>query len=383
MLCAVLSLVQQGRADTSPADHVHVRMNLVGAAYTHELAELLSEWLRRQHLEVQIRPQPGLSLDDLLESDESSSVRVWLTLRTEQQARLYFADERGRRFHVRDVPLDHALDELGREKVAQVVLASVLAFVDRSLPETPLESVKRALAEAPAEASSAPARDSAGERPAGEAAPDNARSAGAVGAGAGSTETTPTDEAAPPARAPAANQPAPWWALALRYHVLFRGPEGWAHGPGLGLELWPVLQSFGVGFVLGGRYEWPHTESSANLHLRLQTTALRAAAVFASVVGGRPRWTLSLGAGWDWYRFDPESTTQELSVNTGATESRAVACAAVGVAVAFEKMRLDLTLGADVPLAKTHYDIVVAGEVRPELTSWPIQPHASVGVAWQ
>lgn len=377
LLCAILLLVQQGRADTPTGDHVQVRMALVGQAYTREFAELLSEWLRLQHLEAQIRPQPRLSLDDLIESDDSSSVRVWLTLRTEQQARLYFADERGRRFHVRDVPLDHALDELGREKVAQVVLASVLAFVDRSLPETPLESVKHALADAPAEAAGAAALDSAVEGPP-EAAP-----AATVSATARGSETVPTHEAERPPATPVVNQPAPWWALALSYHVLFRGAEGWAHGPGLGLELWPVLQGFGLGFVLDGRYEWPHLQSSANLDLRLQTTALRAAAVIASVVRGRPRWTLSLGAGWDWYRFEPASTTEELSLSTGAADSRGVACAAVGVALAFAKLRLDLTLGADIPLEQTHYDILVAGEARPELTPWPVQPHASLGVAWQ
>jgi hypothetical protein len=165
--------------------------------------------------------------------------------------------------------------------------------------------------------------------------------------------------------------------------VLFRGPEGWAHGPGAGLELWPVLQRFGLGFVLSGRYEWPHHESSANVDLRLQTTALRAAVVLASVVRGRPRWTLSLGAGWEWYRFEPASTSQELSVNTGSTDSRPVACAAAGVALPLGKLRLDLALGADVPLVKTHYDILVAGEAQPELTAWPIQPHASVGLGWQ
>ncbi|HEY6723489.1 MAG TPA: hypothetical protein VI197_05630, partial [Polyangiaceae bacterium] len=151
VLCALLFWLQQSHADTSTSSHVQVRVSLVGRAYTHELSELLAEWLLLQRLQARIQPQPRLSLDDLLDSSDSNSVRVWLTLRSPEQARLYVADARGRRFHVRDVPLDHGLDELGREKVAQVVLASVLAFVERSLPETPLEAVKHALAEAPAE----------------------------------------------------------------------------------------------------------------------------------------------------------------------------------------------------------------------------------------
>ncbi|HEU5074877.1 MAG TPA: hypothetical protein VFU02_11895, partial [Polyangiaceae bacterium] len=327
VLCALLFSMQQGYADTSTGPHVHVRVSLVGEAYTRELSELLSEWLSIQHLQARIQPQPRLSLDDLLDSDDSSSVRVWLMLRSSKQARLYFADERGRRFHVRDVPLDRGLDELGREKVAQVVLASVLAFVDRSLPETSLEAVKHALAEAAAEPGAATRNPAATSALAG-AAPASTPSAGAAGAApasAGAATSVP--------RALAMQRATTWWALALGYHVLFRGPEGWAHGPGVGLELWPVLQRFGLGFVLSGRYEWPHEESSTNLDLRLQTTALRAAVVLASVVRGRPRWTLSLGAGWDWYRFEPASTTRELSVSTGSTDSRPVACVAAGVSL--------------------------------------------------
>lgn len=363
MLCAALLWVHQSRADGAADDLGEVRVHLVGQAYTHEFAELLREWLLLQQLRAQVRAQPSLSLDDLVRDDDSSSVRVWLTLRSSEQARLYFADQHGRRFHVRDVPLDDALDELGREKVAQVVLASVLAFVDRSLPETPLDSVKQALAEAPAD----------------PIAPETATPAAVATVGDTGTAPAPV----PTVRSADARQRATWWALGVRYHVLYRGPEGWAHGPGLDLEVWPVLQQLGVGFVLGGRYEWPHTASSANLDVRVQTTALRVAAVLATLVSGRPRWTLSLGAGWDWYGFEPESTSSTVSVGAGATDSRPVTSAAFGFAAALGPLRLDLGLGADVPLAKTHYDIRVAGEKQPELTPWPVQPRASIGVAWQ
>ena len=372
--CAVWLLVQPASAETSNGHDVQVTVNLVAQAYSPEFAELLHEWLRLQHLDAQIHPQPRLALDHLLTGDDSSSVRVWVTLRTSEQARLYFADPRGSRFHLRDVPLDHALDELGREKVAQVVLASVLAFVDRSLPETPLESVKRALTEAPLAA--------------------DTEAAVTASSAAAETDSTPADAspasaaiaepaAAPPTQPPGPREPAPWWALAARYHVLYRGPEGWGHGPGLGFELWPILQGFGLGFVVDGRYEWPHSETSADLALTLQTTALRTAVVLASVVADRPRWTLSLGAGWDWYRFEPESTTQDLSVSGDETGSRAVACSAIGIAVPFGKLHLDLSFGVEVPLAKTHYDILVAGVEEPVITPWPVQPHASLGLVWQ
>jgi hypothetical protein len=350
-----------------------VRVSLIGAAYSEEFAALLQEWLRIQNLEAEIRPQRQVVLEDLLEADDTSAVRVWLMLRTSRQARLYFADQQARRFHVRDVPLDNALDELGREKVAQVVLASVLAFVEHGLTDTPLESVKRALAE-----------------PAPEPGAESEPEASAVGlASSTASETPPERSESLSAAAPAvkndssSREDARWWALALRYHVLYRGPEGWAHGPGFDVELWPILRHFGLGVVVGGRYEWPHAEASEHLSLRLQTTSLRAALVLATIVGSHPRWSLSMGAGWDWYRFEPESSTPEVTASGGGADTRIVASLAAGHAVSFGKLRLDLALGVELPLEKTHYDLLVEGDPHRELSPWPVQPHGALGFAWQ
>ena len=62
----------------------------------------------------------------------TSTLRCWIDLANLRHATLYFADQRGERFLVRELPLSGRFDEVDQQSVAQVMELSVSALIENA-----------------------------------------------------------------------------------------------------------------------------------------------------------------------------------------------------------------------------------------------------------
>lgn len=393
------------RRATSAAPVLQLR--LVGAAHTPELRELLLEWFASENQRVSISFRRSVSPDQLEGASDGPPLRAWLVLRGTHRARIVFADSESRRYFVRDVPLDNALDELGREKVAQILLTSFQAFTDRRVEDTPVEQAQQALSEpvdtapspAAAGATSSGTAASSGPGAGADGATATATAATKTPAGAGSAasaspepgETTtaigvPTTDSSAPGASTARSGPAVPGslsaAIAAGYSVIYRGPAGVAQGPAATLEGWFDGGGWGLGLIVGGRYEFEHTEPGEHVDLRVHTTALRVGLVLATVDARRPTWHFGFGFGWDWLSFEPEQIDPNVELRSSEQTERPLVTATLGRFVSLGSVRLGAAVGAELALKTLHYDVLVEGQPVRTLTPWQLAPQAQLSLAW-
>jgi hypothetical protein len=263
---------------------------LVGRAGTEgSLAERIRSWFGAGAV-LSITNEPKLVAERVLGPMPTRRVAVWVTERAAGEARLYFAvtgeTEGAMRYLIRDVPLNQGFDEIGSERVAQVVHSSVTALTEGSIEVAERPEIERLLA-APVE----PYKASLA-RP-------------------GKPVYVPVR---PPRKKPSEPEPEPpgpsFAPLAgLFYRGAFSGDEGFAHGPGLALGATLRFGEFGVGAVTRGEYVLPHSERFNELDMSLRGVMGR--------LGVRGEWIasevlhhdLELGGGVVWMRYDPEPST--------------------------------------------------------------------------
>lgn len=361
-LVTVLAFAMAGHAadgaaaeEASEAQSVpdEVQVYLVGPVHTLALEELLREWFASEGQPVHIAARRSVVANQVLEATDGPPLRAWVVLHHGDDVRIIFADAERRRYFVRDVPLDNALDEVGREKLAQVLLASSQAFAAHQVEETPREQVEQALAEqAPPTQAPEPATRAVAHEP----------------------STAPGEDSTPASRLS--------WAVSAAYTATYRGPAGFAHGPAATLEAWFDLGSWTLGLAGGGRYELPHTETGEQVELSVQNSALRLGLLFASIAEQRPIWVVSLGIGWDWVGFHPTQGDPGVALHSSATAQRPVGCAGIGRFVQLGGLRLGASLGAEIAFEKLHYDVIVEQQQRRTLTPWQAYPHATLSLGW-
>jgi hypothetical protein len=336
---------------------------LVGSVQQPELERLLDEWLETSGLAVTIVGSRSLDVNTVFAVDRDPvRIRIWLTMPSPNVVRLTFADPQAERFLVRDVPLERSLDELGREQIAQVLLAAAQAFRERR-EDTPREEVRRALEQAPQSTSNS----------------DDARTR--------EQRTAAARTAAAPASADAdagrdAAGPVVGWAPGVRYALRFKGPEGVSHGPGFVLEstfAWPTAR---LGGSIEARYEFAHDVETDEVELSIATLALRVGLVGA--LGGERSGLLGeAGFGLDRDAVKARARAgSNVEPRSNIDDQHAVFHALVGPYVRWGSFRASFGLRLDVALVRTHYDVIVDGEAKRVLTPWQVQPGTFVGAAW-
>ena len=141
--------VASSSGPTAPARPLAVDVALVGGASSQgSLAVRIRSWFGTE-TRLSIETERTLSAERVLAPLAAGHVAVWVTLRSPNEARLYFAapSERGSvpRYLVRDVPLEWGLDEVGSERVAQVVHSSVSALFEGAIEGTARPALERTL----------------------------------------------------------------------------------------------------------------------------------------------------------------------------------------------------------------------------------------------
>lgn len=327
---------------------------LIGAAGANtELAAVLSELLERQGVKPEIESEDRFDPDALLSQGEHDAhVRVFVVVRGEHEARLYFRGPRGERFLLRKLQLRSGLDEVGRELIAQVVETSTVALL-RSSAGISRDEASASLSE---------------ER----------------------AEVAPPKVVAPPPPVPV--QPAK--ARPLPAPELFGAIGGggalfqWKHdgGPAWGGELEAALglvfpSRWVVRGWLGGDYLTPQTGGTGAVNVTTSSYAVRAGVEFGRMFG-RFGLLLGLGAGAD---FDHATAA------TGASSVKLAGPIDSTAPIFRGQIRFDEHLGhfwaspvlfADFPAVHTHYDFVEGPASTRALDLWAVRPGVFITVGW-
>jgi hypothetical protein len=308
---------------------------LVGRAGSDALLdERIRSWFGPE-ARLSITRERVLTAESVLAARTARGVAVWVTLRAPGEARLYFAasgeSEGATRYLLRDVPLDSGFDEIGSERVAQVVHSSVTALVDDSADVVARPEIERELAPPPVES---PA-------PVPSVAPVDAR---------------PYEHPTPAAHARV--EP----LSGAFYRAAFAGDEGLAHGPGLALGATHVSRGFGLGVVARGHYAWPRTRRFEGLDVTLTELSAR--------IGGRGALRsgaltadLELGGGIAWVRYDPASMDPGTLPAPRDTDARGFWFGSAGVRHAIGPLHAGVRVELEIYAARSHYELDTGREL--------------------
>ncbi len=362
--------------DTLPAA---VQITLVGAASATDFRARLQSWFDAATV-INVAAAFALDPGTVLGPKSTPGIHVWVTVPSSRLARLYLVvvapePTATQRFLLRDVPLDQGLDELGLERIAQVIHASSLALWHGS-EQSPRNEVEQRLEQLTAtEPASEPARewsDVPGPDDPEPAAPAPRES---------SEPVTPSGTASRADRPPGAPSPSPAVRVALGYGATTRGPEGLAHGPQLDLALLTGTQPLGVGGTLSARYLLP-IEAEAE-HLAISTTGVRLRAGAAShwTAAERLAFETAVTGGVDVIAYEARSTAQVRTLPR-ETEARPVVAVQIGFRVPARDWSLAGAATLDVQLLRTHYDIARAGGPDRVLEPFTAQPGFVVVGSW-
>jgi hypothetical protein len=347
----------RGEPPVEPGERVsvasaRVAVNLVGEIGRDQaFATLLREWLDASEIDHVIESQPALALADLRSSSSSGPrVRIWLVLRTAGKLRLYLAEPGERRYLVRDIPLPSGLDELSRERTAQVVLSSALAFLERRA-STPWPEVERAFAE-PVET---PAR------------------AGGEGTALGS----------PVRREPRYAEAGATWELGVGAWYSGVASDGLAHGPGAVVDVGIATSRWRFAGVARGLYRfWPEA-SSPRVRVAARGPNFGLGGSMELVLGSGFRPFLELGAGVDVVRLTPHHVPEsDVDTRPPRDDLRAFGALAFGFKWRARNVWLGAGARAEWAFADTHYDVATARTFERELSLPRLRPGGFLEVGW-
>jgi hypothetical protein len=321
-----------------------VEIVLVGRAGSDALLdERIQSWFGPETV-LSITRERVLMVENVLEGRSSRGVTVWVTLRSRNEARLYFAAaseaEEPTRYLLRDVPLNDGLDEIGSERVAQVVHSSVTALIDDSADVVPRLEIERELAPPPPPPP---------------------------------PTTTGARVDAPPPEPRERVQPLSFSALTgAFYRASFAGDEGFPHGPGLALGGALERGAFGAGAVARSQYVWPHLVRIDDVDVELTELSMR--------LGGRGGFRsrsltldLEVGGGVTWVRYDPEATGSGPLPAPRDTDERFFWFASAGIRHALGLFQVGGRLELELYPALSHYELdsgrelAVSSRLRPAL----------------
>jgi hypothetical protein len=329
----------EANAASGAVASVRVDIVLVGRAGAEgALGERIESWFSPSAT-LSITKEQKLFAERVLGPLPTRRVVVWVTERTPREARVYFAvtgdTQEATRYLVRDVPLEAGFDEIGGERVAQVVHSSVTALIEGSVEVAERPEIARVLA-APTE----PAK------------PSLARAAKPI-----YVPVSPPQKTEPPSPEPDFSPLA-----GAFYRGAYAGDEGFAHGPGMSLGATFDFGEYGLGAVARGQYFVPHTERLDDLDMRLSGFAARLGARGAFFA--RPLvLDLELGGGISWVRYDPLETASGPIPGARDVDPRFFAFASLGPTHDFGSLRLGARVELEMYSGRAVYKLDTGEEI--------------------
>lgn len=366
VLFAVLLVATPAPASSQDASTREVEVVLVGTIGREAtLPERIRSWFDPRKFVVSVRTSDTLDVGRVLGPSGDRAAHVWITSARPEHARFYFAlaseNEATTLYLMRDLPLEHGVDELAAERIAQVCFLSTVALVEGQAESRKADVEKSLRAEQAASA-------------------EGAASIGAAGAEDGSPGDK-AEESRERATPPTVDQPSDRAAqrnpedrstvfqLGVGYGVSLRGDEGTGHGPRGNVAA--RFRTFGVLFLV--QSDLPTTTHLDRLDLELYALSF--------VLGVEVRHdfhdlTLALHAGpsLDVVHYGPHPT--DSAVRAGATATEARPGMDIGTSVEFGPPLPRFAIVADlaVPFSRTHYDLVEGNGRVVVGRAWPVVP---------
>ena len=325
------------------------------AAERAAFESVLRELMQRLSVEVEVEATPRVERAAVLAPVPAGGqylARCYVDLRRDGRALLYVHDPVRDRVLEREVPRAPGDEELAREELGHMLLASIEALLSGATLGTPRGELA---------AAAAPAAQPASTR----------------------TAVTPpaepnTAERLEPARAS--------WQLrgAILYELSALGHEpGIAHGPVLAGLLRAPFGEPGLGLLLSAQYRFPFDADADPIGMRVHAFALRALLTLEQPLGAKVRLRLGLGAGADVTRIAPErSSPAEIALADARTLTLGVTRGLLGVDLRLSPvLSLWAALAADVDLDRTQYVLVQRdGRDSQLIAPWRVRPALSLGV---
>ena len=336
------------RSTTSPASPT-VEVVLVGTADSEPLAQLVQATLAREGVATQVAQAPALRETDLLDPPARTggpTTRIWIDLVDSKLARLYFADISLGRYLVRDVPLRSGLDELGRERIAQVIETSTLALLsgEPAMNREQFESSLQTLE-------------------------------------ASSRTRSETDREPPPDPPPARHPMKP--TLGLAYQCYWTGSElGLMHGPALRAGLVRPLERGSFSGTVVVAPSLPQVHQEEGVEVRVQSTALRLLLGGAWPIQRGWSWSARAGGGLSLSYISPRGIDEGWVEEPTRSNATPWLQAELGVDWALSRWVVSAAFASQLSLADTHYDHVRGAEQERLFTPWVLQPGGVVGLTW-
>ncbi len=335
-----------------------VRVILVGPEPASSFRQRLQSWFQSE-TRVTIANAATLRVDQILGDGQPNVVDVWLDLRVRDVVHVYLVvsgKDAGRRL-VRDLALEHGMDELDQERLAQVVFSSVLA-VWEGHAESARAEIERRLGASEAR-KSPPVRASA--------EPKTPKS--------NDVAQGPAVEMSPGSR-PLLTE----YSARVGYGISARGREGLAHGP----ELWAIMLQRRHRALMGGflmaRYLVPFDASQGDLTLKLTGMRAKVGMSVGWIANEVFRTEAGAGIGADVIHYEPY-VSSGLFPQSGDTEVRPVVGVFIAGSIPAGPARIVLAALADVQLVRTNYQISRQGQTHDVLTPWLVQPGLVVAFA--
>ena len=330
-----------------PSTH-QVDVMLVGeSGRDPELGRRIASWFDAEQFRVRVRSVVRFSPEQILSPRPDEAVSAWVLFPRWNRARIYFVMAMGPEgqptYLLRDLALDDGLDEMGAERIAQVLHLSTVALVDGQAASR-REEVERMLSQ---ETTAPVSRDAVEPAPPAQPAEASAEPPATPG------PERRDDREPMPGSAAAAT-----FAIEAGggYGISARGDEGIWHGPRATLL---VRFAGGLGVQALLQSALPTTRRMQDLELEFSGGQLGIAGSYQHRVGSRTRLEWSAGPGLEIVHYRPErSLSSDVHPGRGDTELRPAAVAAVSAVFRNSAPMVVIAAQCAVPLLDSHYDVV-------------------------
>jgi len=350
-----------------PSSH-QVEVMLVGkAGRDPEFGRRITSWFDAARFRVRVHHVFRLDPAEILSPKPDEAVYAWVLLPRRDRARIYFATTTGPdeqpTYLLRDLSLEQGLDEMGAERVAQVLCLSTVALVDGQAASR-RDEVERMLSEEATEPAGPNSTEHPGSARPATPAPESAATQGPDRAAHREPEPS------------AARSPAVSFEAGVGYGASTRGDEGVWHGPRATL-LVRLASGFGVQALVQSAL--PITRQMQDLELEFYGGLLGIAGSYQHELGRGAKLEWSAGPGLEVVHFRPvRSLSSEITTGRDDTEARPAAVAVVSAIFRDSPPQIVAAVQGAVPLLDSHYDVVTGDDHRVVGRSWPVVP--SLGV---
>jgi hypothetical protein len=308
-----------------------------------------------------VRNVPRLDAERVLSPQPGSCAWVWVTLRADRGARVYFvrgtAEQGAPSYLVRDIRLEHGLDEIGGERVAEAIHYSVLALLEGSASNDRAEVI-RALEGDAAEGRTPPAKD--------VVAPAPDRGTGPI-------------EARPPRRDVDVEPRTSHRNVdvGIGYAVALRGDEGLAHGPRATLRA-PLAGAFSAGVSF--RSALPATPALGAIDVELYGATFAVGLIGTVPLARSASLDVSSGPAVEWVHYSAVGS-RDPAIIVGGAESEVRPAWDFAVRAVFEwPIRWAFVVECPVSLTRTTYEVATSGDRRTIGRPWALSPSAGIEV---